>query len=576
MKTFFRFYKLLSPYKWRMLPFLAVLTVAVAAESVRPYWLKLILESADIGDSRGITLYFILFGASIIGSNLISALSFAMGDTVMVPFTCSVREQVFKKVLDLDFAYHAGKSTGSLISAFRRGDSAVFDMFFNIHQELYRVVINLLVTVYFLWLASWEMAALLLLVFIVNLALILWLIKINLKTRSEFNKSEDNVSAVITDSLINYETVKYFASESKELKHLQIEFEIWSKNIWRFFNSFRLMDITIGTTAGLGMLAILWLAIARLNHGFSVPDLVMVAAFITGFYYQFFNLFFRIRNIAKSITDLDRYFKILEKNTVVADPPVEVLPKEIKGEICFSNVSFHYPDDPNNVLDKIDLTISPGQRLAFAGRSGAGKTTLIKLLLRFYDPTQGQIFLDGVDIRQMNKSTLRSFMGIVPQEPIMFNNTLKYNLAYAKISASQNEIETAARQANILDFIEHLPEKWSTQVGERGIKLSGGQKQRLAIARALLANPKVLIFDEATSHLDSESEGLIQKALDSAARDRTVILIAHRFSTIRNADQIVVLNGGCISEIGTHDQLQAKKGVYQTLWELQSTGQLIE
>lgn len=569
------FYKLLSPYKWRMVPFLFMVAVAVATESIRPYLLKLILESAQSGSAELIFRNFIFFGASIIGSNLISAASFAMGDLVMVPFTRQVREKVFKKVLDLDFAYHANKSTGSLISAFRRGDNAVFDMFFNIHQELFRVVVNLIVTTYFLWLASWEMAALLILVFFVNLGLIFWLIKINLKTRSEYNKAEDDVSAVIADSMINYETVKYFAAENREVHHLGTEFDIWVKKLWRFFNSFRLMDITIGTTAGLGMLSILWLAITRLEKGFNVPDLVMVAGFITGFYYQFFNLFFRVRGIAKSLSDLERYFKILELETEVKDPDVEHLPAKVTGQITFKSVSFQYPKNDSPVLKDIDLTISSGERIAFAGRSGAGKTTLVKLLTRFYDPTSGRILLDGVDTRDMNKSTLRSFMGVVPQEPVMFNNTLKYNLTYGKETATDEEMKSAADRANILDFIEQLPEKWDTQVGERGIKLSGGQKQRLAIARALLANPRILIFDEATSNLDSESEGQIQKALNEAAVDRTVIIIAHRFSTIRNADRIVVLEAGTIVETGKHTALLAQKGIYHKLWSLQSRKHLV-
>jgi ATP-binding cassette subfamily B protein len=335
------------------------------------------------------------------------------------------------------------------------------------------------------------------------------------------------------------------------------------------------MDISIGTVSGFGMLYILWLAINKLNHGFTLGDLVMVSGFITGFYYQFFNLFFRIRDIAKNITDLDKYFGILDNLTQVPDPlSPNILTKPV-GNLTFKNVAFAYPGNSGRVIDDINLEIKAGEQVAFVGRSGAGKTTLLKLLLRFYDATSGLIEFDGVDIKKFTKSYLRSLMAVVPQEPIMFNNTIKFNLSYGKENASMLAIKKAAADANILDFIEKQPKKWRTIVGERGIKLSGGQKQRLAIARALLVDPKVLIFDEATSNLDSESERQIQKSLSLASKNRTVIIIAHRFSTIRNADKIVVLNNGTIAEIGKHRDLIKKGGLYKMLWTLQSKGKLI-
>lgn len=571
-----RFYAFMRPYVWQMGLFLSLVALSVVAESIRPYFLKQILDFAAKNDSSTVLWYFFLFGFSVIGANLISALANYLGDKVCFPFARTIRETVFQKMLDLDFAYHVNKSTGSIISAFKRGDNAVFDLYQNIHQELFRVLIYLLVSVYLLFILSPWMALSLLVLFGANVALIWWLVKINLRTRTEFNDAEDNVSAVITDSVINYETVKYFSAESKERQRLSSEFDIWMKKLWNFGNSFRLMDITIGTTSGVGMMFILWQALSKLNHGISLGDLVMVSGILTSFYYQFFNLFFRIRSIAKNMADLERYFNILGHSPQVKDPQKSRLPKKVAGNVSFEHVSFVYPKNPDRVLDDVSLSIKSGQQIAFVGRSGAGKTTLIKLLLRFYDPTEGSIKLDGVDIRDMSKSQLRSFMGVVPQEPIMFNNTLKYNLSYGKSNATQKEIESAAKQANILEFIESLPEKWDTHVGERGIKLSGGQKQRLAIARALLASPKVLIFDEATSSLDSESELKIQSALQQVSHTRTVIIVAHRFSTIRHADKIFVLSGGVLVETGKHDELMAKKGVYALLWSLQSQGKLLE
>jgi ATP-binding cassette subfamily B protein len=575
MKSLRLFYHYLGKYKWRMLLFLSISTITVVLETVRPYWLKEILDNAQNNNFPAVFNFLILFGISTVGANLVSVLAFYLGDKVLIPFAREIRETVFQKVLELDFAYHVNKNTGSLISAFRRGDGAIFSIFDSIHHELFRVFISLIVTLYFLFSASVPIGFSLLILFIGNIFLIWWLIKTNLKFRAEFNDAEDNLSGIITDSLINYETVKFFAAEKKERHRLGDSFTIWLKKLWKFSNSFRLMDISIGTTSGLGMLFILWLAIKKLNHGFTLGDLVMVSGFVTGFYYQFFNLFFRIRDIAKNITDLDKYFGILENVTQVPDPlSPQVLTKPL-GALSFKHLAFVYPKTQDKVLDDINLEIKAGEKVAFVGRSGAGKTTLLKLLLRFYDATSGLILFDGVDIRHFTKSYLRSLMAVVPQEPIMFNNTIKFNLSYGNEKASLKDLKRAATDANILDFIEKQPKKWQAEVGERGIKLSGGQKQRLAIARALLVNPKILIFDEATSNLDSESERQIQSALNSASKNRTVIIIAHRFSTIRNADKIVVLSNGTVSEVGKHRDLIKKGGLYKMLWTLQSKGKLI-
>jgi len=553
-----------------------ITTVAVAMESVRPFWLKMMVDNVEANRIDMVWRYLIMYGVSTIVANWISALSFFTSDKVLIPLSREIRETVFKKVMDLDFAYHVEKNTGSLISAFRRGDGAVFNIFWNIFQELFRVLIALAVTLYFMFGADWKMALILIGMFVGNLSLIAWLIKLNLHTRADFNKAEDEVSGVIADSMINYETVKFFAAEKKEQKRLSDKFDEWMSKYWIHGNSFRVMDITIGTTSGVGVLAIMILAVKRLEIGtFTSGDLIMVVGFVTSFYWQFFNLFFRIRDIAKSTTDLEKYFEILENKIRVADPSRPQKIKKERGLVEFLDVSFVYPKNKDKVMDKINLIIKPGQKVALVGRSGTGKTTITKLLLRFYDPSSGVIKIDGVNIKKMKKGELRKMMGVVPQEPIMFNNTILFNLAYGRDTATMEEIKQAAEEANILDFIEGLDDKWETKVGERGIKLSGGQKQRLAIARALLTDPKILIFDEATSNLDSESERKIQDALAKMKGERTIIVVAHRLSTIRNSDKIVVLSHGNIVETGTHDELTKNKGIYNKLWMLQSKGKLV-
>ena len=549
-----------------------VIIFGVTLETSRSYWLKMIIDS--LGNNRqGLELYFGIFCISIIGGNLISALSYHLADKVLIPLAREIREKVFQKMMELDFAYHVDKNTGSLISAFRRGDGAVFNIFHNVFRELLAVMISLSVSLFLLFSVSPMMALILVGLFLINMVIIWWLIKRNLGTRRDFNKAEDRVSGVIADSMINYETVKFFAAEKKERQRLGTSFDVWVKALWNFGLTFRIMDITIGTVSGVGILAIMWLA---LSGSFGVGDLVMVTGLITGFYWQFFNLFFRIRDIAKSTTDLEKYLEILDMETRVKDPKRPVKIEGLKGEIEFDKVGFLYPKNKQMVLREVSLKIKDGESVAFVGRSGAGKTTLIRLLLRFYNVSSGQIKIDGVDIKKMRKSDLRSLMGVVPQEPVMFNNSIEFNLTYGKENAKKDEVREVARKANILEFIEGLPKKWKTEVGERGIKLSGGQKQRLAIARALLADPKILIFDEATSNLDSESEKMIQKALWEVAKKRTVIIIAHRFSTIRNVDKIVVLSNGGVVETGKHEELIKNEGIYAKLWTLQSKGKFTD
>ncbi len=551
---------------------MVVIIFGVTLETSRSYWLKMIIDS--LGNNRqGLELYFGIFCISIIGGNLISALSYHLADKVLIPLAREIREKVFQKMMELDFAYHVDKNTGSLISAFRRGDGAVFNIFHNVFRELLAVMISLSVSLFLLFSVSPMMALILVGLFLINMVIIWWLIKRNLGTRRDFNKAEDRVSGVIADSMINYETVKFFAAEKKERQRLGTSFDVWVKALWNFGLTFRIMDITIGTVSGVGILAIMWLA---LSGSFGVGDLVMVTGLITGFYWQFFNLFFRIRDIAKSTTDLEKYLEILDMETRVKDPKRPVKIEGLKGEIEFDKVGFLYPKNKQMVLREVSLKIKDGESVAFVGRSGAGKTTLIRLLLRFYNVSSGQIKIDGVDIKKMRKSDLRSLMGVVPQEPVMFNNSIEFNLTYGKENAKKDEVREVARKANILEFIEGLPKKWKTEVGERGIKLSGGQKQRLAIARALLADPKILIFDEATSNLDSESEKMIQKALWEVAKKRTVIIIAHRFSTIRNVDKIVVLSNGGVVETGKHEELIKNEGIYAKLWTLQSKGKFTD
>ena len=576
MFIFKRYYQFLFRYLKSFIAFSLVLVIGTILENLNPYFYKLLVDRIPQRNYQELMILLFVFVGVKVTASLLETLSYYLGDRVLIPAARDARTTVFRHIQDLDFAFHVNKNTGSLISAFKRGDGAFFDLFHQIHHNIIRILISLLVVLFFFGNILPSIAGILLVILTSNIFLGWRLIRINMRKRTVYNKAEDRISGVITDNLINYETVKFFAQEEKEERRLKIEFKDWVTKLWDYANSFRLIDLAVGGLSNLGVFLIFWLVIKNVVQGqLTAGDFVMVATFMGGFYYQFFNILYQSRNIAKGYVDVERYFTILDEEIQVRNPANPVKLKETKGEIKFEKVSFSYPDSKEAVLKNFNLLIKPGDSVAFIGRSGAGKTTLVRLLLRFYDVSQGRITLDGVDIRNFSKGYLRSLIGIVPQEPILFDNTIAYNLSYGKSRASSAEIIKAAKMANLHKFIDSLPLKYKTEVGERGIKLSGGQKQRLAIARMLLINPKIIIFDEATSNLDSESERLIQRALWKMAKDRTVLIIAHRFSTTRRANRIVVIDNGRITETGTHqDLVEKKKGIYQYLWQLQATGEM--
>lgn len=571
LKIINRFFSFIWVYKFRFGIFLAVLTIASICENLVPYLYKILVDNISGGQFNRLFTILICFTVLKVLVNWLNALWRYLGDRAFFPAARDARISVFRQVQDLDFAFHANKNTGSLISAFKRGDGAYFNIFDEI-ATIYSILISLLVVLFFLSRVDPIISFLMIGIFIGN-SLFSWLlIKNNIRKRAAFNKAEDDISGIITDNLLNYETVKYFAKEEKEERRLVEEFKGWLAKLWGYSNSFRLMDITIGTFSNIGIFLIFYIVIKKMKTGeIGVGDFVMIASFMTGFYHRFFEMLFRLRGIAKNLVDIRKYFSILDEEIVVKDPPKPVDINDVKGEIRFNKVGFCYPDGKQPVLKDLDLTIKAGESVAFVGKSGAGKTTLVKLLLRFYDVSEGEIQLDRVDIRLFTKSKLRSFMGVVPQEPILFNNTIGFNIAYGSDRVEPQDIIESAKMANLHAFIDQLPDKYETQVGERGIKLSGGQKQRLAIARMMLSYPRIIIFDEATSNLDSESESLIQDALWKIAKGRTVLIIAHRFSTVRKAGKIIVLSEGRMVESGSHDDLITKeKGLYRYLWEIQA------
>ncbi|HHO68246.1 MAG TPA: ABC transporter ATP-binding protein/permease, partial [Gammaproteobacteria bacterium] len=390
-----------------------------------------------------------------------------------------------------------------------------------------------------------------------------------MKYRVQMNAMDSKANTQAIDSLINYETVKYFGNEAHELQRYNESLEQWEDAAVKSQTSLSALNIGQAAIIATGVTTLMILASKGVVAGsLTLGDLVLINALLLQLFIPLNFLGVVYSQLKHAIADMQLMFDVLEQEPEIQDKPGATELDVGEGEVRFEHVDFAY-DPERPILHDVSFVIPPGRKLAVVGPSGAGKSTLARLLFRFYDVQGGRILINGQDIRDVTQASLRRAIGIVPQDTVLFNDTLRYNIAYARPDASQAEIEQAARAANIHDFIVSLPRGYDTVVGERGLKLSGGEKQRVAIARAILKNPKILVFDEATSSLDSQSEQVILDTLRRAAEHHTTLVIAHRLSTIVDADQILVMVNGHIVERGAHLQLLEQQGVYAQLWELQ-------
>ncbi|KXK25979.1 MAG: putative multidrug export ATP-binding/permease protein [candidate division WS6 bacterium OLB20] len=526
-------------------------------DSLQPFSIDLLVQALGV--------YIAIRVANVI----LETIADTVNDIYFINSARDVRTDIFAHLHKLDYAYHATKRSGSLISAMKRGDSAFFSMNIEINRNLVRLFINFIIVSAIFWTLNPKMLAVVVVIVFVNLLTTMWLVRRNISRRSVLNAEEDTLSGIIVDNMINYETVKYFAKEEQEVNRVKKQYKKWHKAVWGYANTFRMIDIVTGALSITGAGLVLLIALQETAAGgLSIGEFVVVTGFVTTFFPNLEDVVWRFREIAKHYSDLERYLGILDVPVEITETDKPAVLRNVTGAVSFNSVSFAYKGR-DRVIHDIDLQIKPGETVALVGSSGAGKSTLTKLLMRFYDVISGSITIDGIDIRDMKKHDLRSLIGIVPQEPVLFNESIAYNIAYARDDASLEQVRAAAEIAHLDEFIMQLPEGYETEVGERGIKLSGGQKQRLAIARMFIEDPEIIIFDEATSQLDSESEKLIQNAFWKVSAGRTTIIIAHRLSTILRADRIIVLDNGSIAEQGTHAQLLERNGIYKRLWNIQ-------
>ena len=564
--------------KLRVILAIGALLVSKVATTIVPFAYKGIIDSLDTGADNaalllGLAVPIVLVVAYGLG-NIMDAGFQQLRDVLFASVgQHAVRKlalQTFEHMHRLSLRFHLARRTGGLSRVIERGTKGIetivrFTMLNTAPTVVEFVIVGAIFTVMF--------GVSYLGVLVVTIWLYLWFtIKASnwrITIRRDMNESDTDANSKAVDSLLNFETVKYFANEQMEARRFDASMARYERSAIRIWSSLGVLNfgqavIFYAGVTVVGVMAVLGV----LNGTLTLGDFVLLNTFLMQIYRPLNMIGFVYREIRQGLTDIEEMFKLLDKEPEVQDKP-GARPVDIQGPVIrFDNVRFHY-DAERPILKGVSFEIPAGKTIAVVGPSGAGKSTISRLLYRFYDVIGGSITIDGQDLRDISQASLRAAIGMVPQDTVLFNDTIAYNIRYGRPDASEEEVRRAAELAQIGGFIESLPRGYDTPVGERGLKLSGGEKQRVAIARTILKGPPILILDEATSALDTKTEQDIQSALDAVAADRTTLVIAHRLSTVINADEIIVLRDGEIAERGTHRELLARDGLYAQMWNRQ-------
>lgn len=579
--TLHRLLPYLWQYKWRVIAAIVFMVGAKFANVGVPILLKTLVDAMSLkpGDPAALLVVpvglLVAYGALRLSTSLFTELRELVFAKATQGAARSIALQTFEHLHALSLRFHLERQTGGMTRDIERGvrgiESLISFTLFNVVATLVEVVLvlSVLAIKFDAWFA-WITLAALALYILFTVLVTEW----RTQFRREANEFDSAAHSKAVDSLLNYETVKYFNNEGFEARRYDESLERLRRARLKSQTTLSLLNTGQQLIIAVGLVAMLWRATQGVVDGrMTLGDLVMVNAFMIQLYIPLNFLGVIYREIKQSLTDLDKMFTLMDKEREVADAPgAQPLAGLDQPTVRFEDVVFAYDaKGGRTILQGISFEIPAGKTVAVVGPSGSGKSTLARLLFRFYDIQQGRITIAGQEIRSVTQASVRQAIGIVPQDTVLFNDTVAYNIAYGRPGATQDEIESAARAARIHDFIASTPKGYATMVGERGLKLSGGEKQRVAIARTLLKNPPLLIFDEATSALDSANERAIQAELQGVAQNKTTLVIAHRLSTVVDAHEILVMDAGRIIERGTHAQLLALGGRYASMWSLQQS-----
>jgi ABC-type transport system involved in Fe-S cluster assembly fused permease/ATPase subunit len=589
--TLQRTINLLAPFLWpkdkkgmkaRVVIAVSCLFLAKAANVGTPPILGYAVDSLT-ELSEGINVYMLIPLALIISYGIARIAALGFGELRNAIFSKVAQNAItqltlntFKHLHSLSLQFHLGRQTGALSKFIDRGTKGVnFLLTYVLFNVIPTIIEIFLVAGILAFVYGWKYALITLITISLYIVVTFTVTQWRLQFRRRMNAADNAVSTKLIDSLLNFETVKYFNNEKHEYERLNESLKEYEKESVNNQYSLSYLNIaqTVVIMVGITIMLVMSAYDIRAGH-LSIGGFVVINAYMLQLY-QPLNFFGTVyREIRQSLTDMENLFTLWEEKPNLTDSDQSVSQTK-QASIRFENVSFDY-DERRTIIENISFEVPDGKKVALVGPTGAGKSTISRLLFRFYDPKQGAIFINNENIKDISQSSLRKMIGVVPQDTVLFNDTIYYNISYGNPKASEEQIYEAARSADIHNFVMGLPDGYQTLVGERGLKLSGGEKQRVAIARAILKNPSIFFFDEATSALDSTTEKEIQKNLQTISQNRTTLVIAHRLSTAADADEILVLEQGQITERGTHDELLSRNGKYAEMWDKQKDTQVIQ
>lgn len=562
-------------FRWRLIASFVLTLVGKVLAVFSPLVLAQGINAVSAGHAEGVLQVFIGLALFWGGLRFASTAGPQLRDAIFQPVSEEAQRRagarVFAHVHALSVRFHQSKRTGSVYRTIERGVRAIDFLLrflaFNIAPTLVELVLAAGVL-------TWKYGGMFALIAAATVAFYAWftfgVTEWRLKYRRDMNERDSEAAGRAVDSLLNFETVKSFAAEARESDRYDRALASYAEAAVRSNTSLVLLNVVQGFIMNVGLIGMVIAAgFYTVRGGMGPGDITAVILIMVNLYAPLNILGFAYREIKQTSIDMEKMFGLLDEEPDIADAPGAVPLQPRRAEVVFDHVAFAH-EGRDRGLDDVSFVAPAGKTTAIVGPSGAGKSTVLKLLFRFYDPASGLVLIDEQDLRQVTQVSLRNALGLVPQDVVLFNDTIRYNIAYGRPEATQLELEDAARRAQLLHFIESLPQGWETRVGERGLKLSGGEKQRVGIARVVLKNPCILILDEATSSLDSATEAEVQGALEEASRGRTTIVVAHRLSTVATADQIIVLDQGRIVERGAHAELISRDGLYADLWKRQA------